>query len=324
MPTNFHSDLPNDQIHAPKDFSVASNSSVMVKDYNSSLDWKSSFFNLSATVTCGADVAGGLHLRYFRIYTKTADFEVNIDVAGEPGTFTPTSGYTSVPISISANDNAITIAAAIKTALDASPGGFDFTTSVDGTGKVTFSGMKNCKDVEDIDLSFRIINTKTFYGEQFLYSNTSGKLSFKTLPFEKEFQVSGVNLNTNKIWVQRANFAPGFFATDTGVTPPATAISIRHALGGAVYHASKGETFGSWSGVVSGVATFYLGLLRVKNDCTHATANNGDIIVATQLTLTNHDHGVCFNLTPSSTFTFEESDLIVPIAYSTTTAGCLF
>ena len=52
--------------------------------------------------------------------------------------------------------------------------------------------MKNCKDVEDIDLSFRIINTKTFYGEQFLYSDTSGKLSFKTLPFEKEFQVSGV------------------------------------------------------------------------------------------------------------------------------------
>ena len=120
MPTNFHSDLPNDQIHAPKDFSVASNSSVMVKDYNSSLDWKSSFFNLSATVTCGADVAGGLHLRYFRIYTKTADFEVNIDVAGEPGTFTPTSGYTSVPISISANDNAITIAAAISTLATAS------------------------------------------------------------------------------------------------------------------------------------------------------------------------------------------------------------
>ena len=125
----------------------------------------------------------------------------------------------------------------------------------------------------------------------------------------------------NKIWVQRANFAPGFFATDTGVVPPTTAISIRHALSGAVYHASKGETFGSWSGVVSGVATFYLGLLRVNNDCTHATADNGNIIVSTQLTLTNHDHGVCFNLTPSSTFTFQESDLIVPIAYSTTTAG---
>ena len=31
MATNFHSDLPNDQIHPPKDFSTANDSSVMAR-----------------------------------------------------------------------------------------------------------------------------------------------------------------------------------------------------------------------------------------------------------------------------------------------------
>jgi hypothetical protein len=323
MPTNFHSDLPNDQIHAPKDFSVASNSSVMVKDYDSTLDWKNSFFNLSTTVTCGPDVAGGLHLRYFRIYTMTVNFEVNIDVTGETGTFTPTGGFTSVPVTVAANDSAITIAAAIKTALDASPGGFNFTTSVDGTGKVTFSGMKNCKDTEDADLSFRIVNTKTFYGEQFLYSDTSGKLSFKTLPFEREFQMSALpTLNNANIWLQKPGTTVGNIGVDSTVAFPTTAIAIRQALGGAVYHASKGDSFGYWRGVIGGAATFNIALLRVKNDCTHATPNNGDIITSQAFTLTNPDYGVCFNLTAS--FTFEESDLIVPIVYGTTLAGAWY
>jgi|TARA_R100000482_G_scaffold124933_2_gene80073 hypothetical protein len=327
MPTNFHSDLPNDQIHAPKDFSVAGNSSVMVKDYNSSLDWKSSFFNLSATVTCGADVAGGLHLRYFRIYTETTsssvNFEVNISVAGEPGTFTPTSGFTSVPINISPNDDAITIAAAIKTALDASPGGYDFHTSVDGTGKVTFSGMKNCRDVEDIDLSFRILNTKTFYGEQFLHSDTSGKLSFKTLPFEREFQMGALpTVNNSNVWLQKPITNVGNMGVDSGLTFPTVALAIRQALGGAVYHASEGDSFGYWRGVIGGVASFNIGLLRVKNDCTHATPNNGDLIVSQAFTLTDPDHGVCFDLTAS--FKFEESDLIVPIVYGTTLPGAWY
>lgn len=324
MPTNFHSDLPNNQIHPPKDFSVASNSSVMVKENDSTLQWEASYFDLSTTVTCGPDVAGGLHLRAFHVYYTATDFlEIYIDVAGEPGTFTPTAGWTAVQVNIAANDTAITIAAAIKTALDASPGGYDFTTTVDGTGKVTFTGMKNCKDTVDLDLSFTIVNTKTFYGEQFLHADTSGDISFKSLPFEREFQMSALpTLNNTNIWLQKPGTNVGNIGVDSTVAFPTTAIAIRQALGGAVYHASKGDSFGYWRGVIGGAATFNIALLRVKNDCTHATPNNGDIITSQAFTLTDPDYGVCFNLTAS--FKFEESDLIVPIVYGTTLAGAWY
>ena len=71
MATNFHSNLTNNQIHNPKDFSVAQTSSVMSKDINGGVDWEASPFDLSVDVTCGQDVAGNLHNRYFLICSIT-------------------------------------------------------------------------------------------------------------------------------------------------------------------------------------------------------------------------------------------------------------
>ena len=89
MATNFHSDLPNDQIHNPKDYSIAENSSVLTKDKDGGLDWLAKPFNLSTTIACGSDVAGSLHNKSFLIYYSSAiTFEVHFTVTGETEPYT--------------------------------------------------------------------------------------------------------------------------------------------------------------------------------------------------------------------------------------------
>tara|TARA_Y100001938_G_C8081530_1_gene429455 strand:+ start:325 stop:1338 length:1014 start_codon:yes stop_codon:yes gene_type:complete len=327
MATNFHSTLPNDQIHLPKDFSVASESSVMHKDENKQLKWAASQFDLSTQITCANDVAGNLHNTSFVIYyTNSNIVEFSIDVTGSSGSYTPLyPTYTQVSATIAANDTAATIATAIKTAIDnlsASDPNFDFTVVVVGS-QLTITGMSNCPNAFDETTSFTFATTKTFYGQQVLQADTDGSISFKGIPFEREFQISALpTLNNTNIWLQKPGTNVGNMGVDSSVAFPTTAIAIRQALGGAVYHASKGDSFGYWRGVIGGIATFNIGLLRVKNDCTHATPNNGDIITSQSFHLTDPDWGVCFNLTAS--FDFEESDLIVPIVYGTTLAGAWY
>jgi len=325
MATNFHSTLPNDQIHLPKDFSTASASSIMCKDKDSQIQWPASQFNLSTEITCAGDVAANLHNTAFILYySKYYAAEVSIGVTGSTPAYTPLYPlYAQVNVTIAANDTAPTVASAIKTAIDnlsTSDPNFDFTVGILGA-KLVVSGMDNAPKPEDLTTSFAFSTTKTFYGQQVLQADTDGSISFKGMPFEREFQLSATPLlNNANIWVQKSTHSVGSMALDTGITPPAPPhLPLRHALGGAIYHASKGDTFANWKGVIGGVATFTLALLRVTNDCTHATANNGDIIVFQNFTLTDADWGVCFDLNAS--FTFEEADLVVPVVYSTTLPG---
>ena len=197
MATNFHSDLPNDQIHNPKDFSIASNSSVPVKTNNSQLEWLGSLFNLSTTIICGADVAGVLHNSFFHIFfSKTLSIEVHFSVSGDTTAFVPTAGFTQSSVAINANDTAIRVANAINIELLrlASTGIAAFVPTVDGRGRVTFSGMQNTNDTVDMGTGFVFGNTKTPYGNQSLVSNV-GVLSWeeKTDPAVTSLTTTGTS-----------------------------------------------------------------------------------------------------------------------------------
>ena len=179
MATNFHSDLPNDQIHSPKDFSTSNNSSVLTKDESGLLDWNTSPYGTETVITCGEDVAGGLHNKAFYVYWDASNkLELHFSVTGDATAFVPTAGFDQESMTIAANDTAITVATAIKDGLDRQSSPYSFTTSVNGSGKVTFSGMTNSSNTLDKDTGFNFDNTKTYTGTTVLTS-TSGVLSWE-------------------------------------------------------------------------------------------------------------------------------------------------
>ncbi len=263
MATNFHSDLPNDQIHPPKDFSTANDSSVMAKDSSGELVWPSTGFTLSTTASCTADVSGSLHNRSFYVfYNTTTSYQLYMDVDSAGG-FTPSPGYTGVRVSISANDTNITVAAAVKTALDSLSG---FTTSVDGAGKVTFSGMTNTKNTEEVDSGFSFSNTKTYAGKQLLYSDATGSIEWKdadtieTAPSGEFIHWEWVGIFQNKStsgnddwhWLNPAGNANASTHTlNVGTSTPSVA-PPNIALNAAVFYASSPVTIRNWRVMFSG------------------------------------------------------------------------
>jgi hypothetical protein len=179
MATNFHPDLPNDQLHPPKDFSVSNNSSVLTKSDAGLLDWNTSPYGTETRITCGPDIAGGLHERKFYVFLDESNKgECYFDVAGETDTHVPLPGYHQIKIDIAANDSAITIASEIQQEFDRQTGSWGkLTTTVDGTGKVTFNGMTDSPDTVDGDTNFEFVNTKTYTGTTVLTS-TSGVIEW--------------------------------------------------------------------------------------------------------------------------------------------------
>jgi hypothetical protein len=179
MASNFHSDLPNDQIHNPKDFSECPNSSVLTKDNSGVLDWNTSPYGTETTITCGEDVAGGLHNKNFFVFLdETNKAECHFNVTGETAVFVPTPGYFQIEIDITSNDTAIAVAAEIKAEFDRQGGAWSaLTTTVSGTGKVTFSGMTNADDTLDGNTNFGFSNVKTYTGTTVLTS-TAGVLEW--------------------------------------------------------------------------------------------------------------------------------------------------
>jgi hypothetical protein len=227
MATNFHSDLPNDQIHSPKDFSVANNSSVVTKNVDGSLDWESSPFDLTTVITCGADVAGNLHNTIFYVYYTASSFiEFHIAVTGDATAFTPTAGYTQAPITIAANDTAIAIATAIQasvTVLDATAS-FTMGSVLNGTGKITITGMKNSKDSVDSNTGFLFLNTKTYVGEQLLHADTSGQITWKdtgkitTIPGKEYHQFSAYIVPKSASYYNKYHSSPFMGHSNKGLS----------------------------------------------------------------------------------------------------------
>ena len=178
MASNFHSDLPNDQLHNPKDFADANSSSVLTKSDAGVLEWNTSPYRTETTMTCSDDVSGGLHHKSFYICWDEANkLQAYFNVAGAGGTFTPTLGFTAMAVDIAPNNTNLNVAAAISGALSRLSAPYNFTTSLSGTGKITFSGMTNSEDTLDYDTNFIIENTKTYTGTTVLTS-TQGVLEW--------------------------------------------------------------------------------------------------------------------------------------------------
>jgi len=338
MATNFHSDLPNNQIHNPKDFSEAKNSSVPVKTNAGILEWVASPFNISTTITCGSDTAGVLHNSFFHIfYDNTVSIEVHFSVTGDATAFVPTTGFTQSSVSIAANATAIQVAEAIKVELDrlTAAGTAAFVTSVNGTGKCTFSGMSNTIGTIDKGTGFVFANTRTPYGSQNLVS-INGEIQWETSsPGGVTSIVAGTGITiapaggTGDVTITNSSPPSSNFMSQNIEGYGSIAVGIEWALSNAQYNSEhKFKTnLGSvgsvsispknmmntsiwtnptpsiparWNGWVSGVGAITLSLLRVKMQCPipaeYPTTADFCRIATQTIILTGNSTPLCFDL----------------------------
>ena len=312
MATNFHSDLPNDQIHNPKDFSLAQTSSVMSKDVDGALKWASVPYDLETTITCGQDVAGSLHNLYFTIcHDEVNKLEVHFSVTGETAPYTPYTTYTQSTVTVAPNDTAIAVAAAIKTELDhvtATDPKFSFTTTLSGTGKVTFSGMRNADNTKDGDTGMMILNNKSFSGEHELTSDVNGNISFKPYIFDQSFRMFGELRNTN-VHLLNLSRVPNHFQLDTGAT--GNPLLGANAVNSSIYNAQNKDSFNRFFGTVTGSGVVTIGLLYYDITCSSViTAAPGNLIGVTSPITLAPNKVECFEIT--ATKVFNEASLIVP------------
>ena len=309
MATNFHPDLPNDQIHSPKDFSIANNSSVLTRADSGLLDWNTSPYGTTTIVTCGEDVAGGLHERNFFFYLDaTNKAECHFNVTGEANTFVPTPAFYQITIDINANDSAIAVAAATKAELDRQGGAYaaSLTTTVNGTGKFTITGMTNSPDTIDGNTNFVFDNTKTYTGTTVLTS-TAGVLSWET-------GGGGSGTVTAVTATKPAN--------SSGGTTPQISIDQANATTDGYLSASDWSTFNGKQNAISlttvgtgGASTFSGNTLNIPNYSSSTVTNTPIKAFATNLGtglwLKNMQdtHAYKFTLAPRvlSAFTLTES-----------------
>jgi len=180
MATNYHSNLPNDQIHNPKDFSVAHKNSLVTKTQSGELKWQPSTFSLSSTVTCVADVGGTLNNSYWVLYStdNLTKYHVWYNVASS-GDYT-SDNCTLVEIAIAASDTAATIATATALALNALTG----ITAVSSTpGEVLITGINTAnKPFDAANTGFGILSTETPVGQEYLQTDASGNIKWGAAP----------------------------------------------------------------------------------------------------------------------------------------------
>jgi hypothetical protein len=184
MATNFHSELTNDQLHNPKDFSIARKNSVTTKDSSNNLKWAKANYTTVSTVTCQADVAGSLHLQYLCFYSTNDSnkYAVYFQITGLDILPIPT-GYTGViAVDLTAsgiNSTAAQVGDALQVALNAQP---NFTATDNNAGVVTVSGMTTATNPDSGSTSFDMVNIDTEVGDEFLQTDSSGNIKWGTAP----------------------------------------------------------------------------------------------------------------------------------------------
>ena len=180
MATNFHKDLPDSQIHNPKGFMAAPPDSVLIKNKNNILEWIPRNYTYTCVITCVADVSGTTGGRSFFIKTKTNSYHVWFDADNSDNTTTP-SGFTAIEVDISSNDNANTVASALKTALDAKS---DLSASVlNEKVTLTIGPQATCGVVPyNHDTSFKLVTTRTNSTNEYLTTDSNGNIGWKSQP----------------------------------------------------------------------------------------------------------------------------------------------
>jgi hypothetical protein len=181
MATNFHSQLPNDQLHDPKDFSTARKRSVSTKNSSNSVEWVKANYTSSVAITPIADVDGNLHLTYICLYSSndTNKYAVYFKIT-EDATLSTPSGYTGVIAidltSVGNNATAVQIGANLAETLNAHS---DFSASFsEGTGAVTVTGMTSASPADAATTPFTIVVTDTEITGEVLVTDGSGNIKW--------------------------------------------------------------------------------------------------------------------------------------------------
>ena len=180
MAVNFHKDLPNSQIHNPKDFSTANINSVCTKDENNLLKWAKANYTTSTTIKCTADVSKQLAGTYFYLYTSNdaVKYQVWFDVTNDPGTVSADSGCTLAEVDILENDTANTVATRLQHILNALAG----VTATVSTDTVTVTGITSATDITDVNTNFTFTATRTQVANEYLTTNSSGNIEWIVKP----------------------------------------------------------------------------------------------------------------------------------------------
>lgn len=120
MATNFHKDLPNDQIHNPKDFDLARENSILTKDSAGLLKWTPSPYLLDINITFIDDVGGSLNNKYWLLYSSNNEnvYRIIYRISGTLESESIDLGVV-VPVFIGINDTASDIAIATQFELQA-------------------------------------------------------------------------------------------------------------------------------------------------------------------------------------------------------------
>ena len=178
MAQNFHKDLPNNQIHNPKDFSSALSRSVMTKDYQNVLQWKNANYTTVTTIKCYDDSSGRTGGTWFKLYSDYDGHKYQVWFDVDNGSLAPDtiSGYTRVEVDISSGDNANTIAAALQTKIDSLTG----ITATVSTDTVTIASIKTATNPTDVNTNFLFNSTQSVVKNEILSTNSSGHIKWKT------------------------------------------------------------------------------------------------------------------------------------------------
>lgn len=180
MPTNFHKDLPDSQLHNPKGFSDANKNSICIKNESSVLSWKTANYTTTTTIQCVADISKNLAARGFYICSDndTTKYHVWFDVDNVvDSSFSVSAGYTSLEVNVSENDTASTVATALKVAL----AGVGFSAGA-STDTVTISNVQTATNPSNIDTDFTFISTRTQTANEHLATDSSGNIIWTTQP----------------------------------------------------------------------------------------------------------------------------------------------
>jgi hypothetical protein len=194
MATNFHKDLPNSQLHNPKDFSSADASSVCVKNESSLLEWLPANYTTSTTILCTADVKKSLSGLYFYLYTSNdaISYQVWFDVSSTPGTLSIDSGYTGYEIDITEDDSANTVASTLAGRLNAISG----VTAAAVSATVTVSTIITATDPTNISTPFTFSSTRTGVADEYLTTDGSGNIQWEAQPADADTTYSAATSST--------------------------------------------------------------------------------------------------------------------------------
>ena len=335
MATNFHSDLPNDQIHSPKDFSTANQSSVPIKNLQSELEWSKANYTTVSTIKTTADSYGTLHGTYFNVFLNdTTKYNVYYKVTGETSTFVPELGFTGVEVIINANETPTDVA--IKTAFEFNRiAGF---TASSSTNYVTLSGMASSKDSVAAASPFFISNVQTPVGNEVLQTDASGNIKWAassggggvvtSLTTTGESGLSTLSsgvLNIPDYSGERylsqnieayGSLASGIeyglnngqynsehkFSVNLGV-PPITTITPKNMVTTSIWCNPAVLSLKRFNGWIWGPNTniVTLSLLRVKMNCPNPAPSPSTVTICRAstktLTLLGNNNPVCFDLT---------------------------